>query len=394
MKRIYTLLTLCIIALSISAQTIHWVTFIDTNDENVGEIDIIGREVLYSHFINEVDAALAPAGYKSSRYDFFGDKMNPENLKSTIQNLRCNSEDIIVFYYIGHGGRPDVDEKYIKEHPYPHLWVGQHNPQKAVPLEWVYKQLSSKGAHLAVTIGMACNSLHPNLRPINAPQFSPNYGATYMSGNKIARIQDLFLKHKGSLIATSATPKQTSGCFESKFGTIDAYTTILCLIFDEILDQLTGELNWDILLSNLGKQINEISEGEQTPIHDTSNITKVSAPSAPINNETPTPPSSNQQENSRYIDELAECLDALINNNLDEDDRMDMEDKIRPIFTSNARVKILSQDGDLVIDKEDIDTFLGRLSTSRILLKVVPVSVSMSGNRISELKVKEIYKGA
>lgn len=400
MKKIYLLLTSVIMALSMSAQTIHWLTFIDTTNPDVGGIDILGREVLYSHFINEVDAALAPAGYKSSRNDIFGDKMTPENLKATVQNLRCNPEDIIVFYYIGHGGRPNIkDNNYLQQHPYPQLWVAQNDARKAVPLEWVYKQLSSKGARLAVTIGMACNSIHPDMLTIDAPQFSPNYGATYMSGNKIARIQDLFLKHKGSLIATSSSPLETSGCLRSNFGIIDAYTTILCAIFDNVLDNLTTELDWDTLLTVVRESVYEEMKRqlgkEQTPIHDTSNISRVSPPSTPKQNNIPTPPPANtQDDNSEFIEALTVSLDALINKNIDEDERMDMEDEIRPYFTSNAKIKMMSQDGDIVIDREDVDTFLGRLSTSRILLKVVPIEAKMNGHKISELKVKEIYKGA
>lgn len=52
----------------------------------------------------------------------------------------------------------------------------------------------------------------------------------------------------------------------------------------------------------------------------------------------------------------------------------------------------MSQDGDMVVDKSSADDFIGRLATSRILLKVVPVSAAVKGGKISELKVKEIYK--
>ena len=44
----------CLLPMFANAQTIHWLTFIDTTDPNVGKIDVNGREVLYNHFVNVV----------------------------------------------------------------------------------------------------------------------------------------------------------------------------------------------------------------------------------------------------------------------------------------------------------------------------------------------------
>lgn len=150
MKKI--ILAICILlSMGVAeAQTIHWITFIDTNDKNVGKIDVLGREVLYSHFVNEVNAALAPMGYSSDIQDFYGDKVTPENCKAAVELLRINTpDDIIVFYYIGHGGRPVTDMDYMMKHPYPQMCMQLKFPEsKYIPLEWVYQELSSKGAPL------------------------------------------------------------------------------------------------------------------------------------------------------------------------------------------------------------------------------------------------------
>lgn len=47
MKKVIFLLSMLLMSAMTYAQTIHWLTFIDTKDENVGEIDILGRKVLY-----------------------------------------------------------------------------------------------------------------------------------------------------------------------------------------------------------------------------------------------------------------------------------------------------------------------------------------------------------
>lgn len=40
MKKIFTIFLFSIFILTANSQTIHWITFIDTTDENVGKIDI------------------------------------------------------------------------------------------------------------------------------------------------------------------------------------------------------------------------------------------------------------------------------------------------------------------------------------------------------------------
>jgi len=404
MKKLFLTISFLLTTIVVSAQTIHWITFIDTNDRNVGQIDVLGRQVLYSHFINEVNAALAPKGYKAVIHDFYGDKTTPENCKAAVELLRVDPRDIIVFYYIGHGGRPNTDPGYMAKHPYPQMCMQLKFPEsKYIPLEWVHNKLSSKGARLSVTIGMCCNSLS-NISIKEEPKFAPNYGATYMSASKQACIQDLFLNVKGSVLATSASPTQTSGCFNSQFGVIDRYTTILCLIFDNALDQLNGKLSWDNLLNEMRSVIHEKTNGQQTPIHET-HLTAAPAPQ-------PTKPNVPSEQNVRktqqqqvqqqtqqkglggeWINDLTGYFDALISTSLSESERIESEKNLRSLFAQGAQVRILGQDSDNSIDREDADVFLGRLATSRILLKVMVVDGTFdANNRIKSLKVREIYK--
>lgn len=387
------------------AQTIHWLTFIDTNDKNVGEIDVLGRKVLYTHFVNDVNAALAPKGYSSDIQDFYGDKVTPENCKAAVELLRIsNPDDIIVFYYIGHGGRPVTDAGYMMEHPYPQMCMQLKFPEsKYIPLEWVYKQLSSKGARLSVTIGMCCNNLS-NISIKDGPTFSPNYSTTYMSGNKLARIQDLFLNVKGNVLSTSASPMQTSGCFSSDFGIIDRYTTVLCDIFNSALDDYSKTLTWDDLLGAISSIIDKNTNGEQTPIHETHVVT-----ATPPATKIPDVPTQQQVQQTKqqqapgttkrqgdgddWINNLTNILGTLINVNVAEYDRIQLEQCLNSLFTDDAQVRILPQDSNKVIDREEASTFLGRLATSRLLLKVAVVEGSFDSNKkIKSLKVREIYK--
>ena len=405
MKKLIAAICFLLSVVAVEAQTIHWITFIDTNDENVGKIDVLGRKVLYSHFVNEVNAALAPLGYNSDIQDFYGDRVTPENCKSSVELLRVNNpDDIIVFYYIGHGGRPITDPAYMMEHPYPQMCMQLKFPEsKYIPLEWVYKELSSKGARLSVTIGMCCNSLS-NISIKERPTFSPNYGATYMSGKKLARIQELFLAKKGNVLSTSASPTQISGCFKSDFGVIDRYTTVLCDIFNSVLDTYDKTLTWDDLLEKISTIIDRNTNSEQTPIHEThlvaATIPTAKTPNVPTKQQVQqtqqqqTPGSTKKQGNGdEWINDLTNKLGTLINVNVGEYDRRQLEGDLNSLFAPGALVRILPQDSSTSIDKEDAKEFLGRLATSSLLLKVAVVEGTFDSNKkIFSLKVRELYK--
>lgn len=391
MKRIILAVCFTIFMVStVEAQTIHWLTFIDTNDPNVGEIDILGRKVLYRHFIDEVNAALAPKGYSNDIQDFYGNATTPENCKAAVQLLRIsNPDDIIVFYYIGHGCRPITDIEYIKQHPYPQMCMQVKFPEdKYIPLEWVDKELSNKGARLSVTIGMCCNSFS-NTTIKEGPSFTPNYGASYMSGKKVAQIQHLFLSEKGNVLATSASPTQTSGCLKSDFGIIDAYTTVLCSIFKDSLDDLDGHLTWDLLLDSMSSIVNNVTMGTQTPFHKT-HLAQANQPKQ-VSPKPVSPKSTNNRDD--ILKALSHNLGTLINVNLSESERIQLSKKLEDLFTSNSIVRILGQDTDTAIDKENASVFLGRLATSRLLLNVSIVDCTFEeDNRISSMKVREIYE--
>ena len=209
MKKTAILLFILSMSVFAQAQTIHWLTFIDTTDDKVGRFDILGRQVLYNRLINVVNAAVAPAGYSSDIQDYYGSRTTPENCKSVVQNLKCDKNDVVVFYYIGHGTRSKDDKT-----PYPQILLTSSNVDKFIPLSWVNEELKKKGARLTITIGMCCNAVQ-DVTPKMAPVFGVNYGNTYVQDDEMTNIQKLFLQNRGNIIVTSASPGQSSYCVES-----------------------------------------------------------------------------------------------------------------------------------------------------------------------------------
>lgn len=403
MKKVLLLLSMLLMTAMTNAQTIHWLTFIDTTDDNVGQIDVLGRKVLYGRYINLINAALASKGYTTNIQDYYGSRLSPENCKVAIQNLRCQPNDIIMFYYIGHGARA-VNDNSTK---YPQMCMGQSYNEKLIPLEWVNNQLKAKGARLSVVIGMCCNSEDRAVTSKISPQFSPNNNNTYMTDLEAERIQELCLNYKGNVIVTSASPGQTSKCAESNLGYFDTYTNVYVHVFDDLMK---GTINpsWDELLEYTKKAVNNVSKSTQTPIYET-HLTKVSVPQQNVkrevpkkevekSNDTETNATSAESDDNEGSTEntlilLEYYLDYLIDTSISEEKRIDMEESVTNYFGQYfTQVKVLSQDNDVVIDKSSFEDFTGRVATSRLLRKVAIAGVQKNVNGKEVLLVKEIYK--
>lgn len=395
MKKIGLLILTMAFAITTQAQTIHWLTFIDTTDDNVGRIDILGRQVLYNRFINVINAALAPVGYSSDIQDFYGTRTTPENCKDAVENLRCDEKDIVVFYYIGHGTRAKSDPT-----PYPQMLLASTNIDKFIPLSWVNDQLKKKGARLAVTIGMCCNVVQDVTSKVS-PTFSVNYGNTYVDDAAIKNIQKLFLENTGNIIVSSASPSQSSIAIPvttdivpaGKY--IDLFTTSLIHVFDHHLKN-NKSITWEAVLDNLKEYVNDASIGRQTPIYE-ANINGAARVEGKKQTEPDKTPLTQNDGDDEKLNKMVRMLDLIVDSSLKEETRMAGAALFKVAFLAdNAEVKILAQDGDLVVDKEDGTTFIDRISTSHLLLKVAIESCKYVTDgetiKVKEMKVREIYK--
>lgn len=393
MKKIILTLSLAFCALVMNANTIHWITFFDTTDPQVGQIDVSTRQIIYNRWINVINAALEERGYTSSIHDYFGYQTTPENCKSVIQNLLVKPEDIIVFYYVGHGGRSTGGGC-----SYPQMWMAQDDQSKMIPLCWVHEQLQNKGARFSLTIGMCCNSYTEGVTPKEAPTFGKNPGNTYMSDAQIKNIQKLFLGHKGSIIISSSKPGEPSYAPNepTDLGPTDFFSYVLIKLFQNMISTGNG-VSWNSYFDNICEGVRYVSGGHQNPQYE------VYAPVAPVPSKPNRPePKVDEQrttkDNASTEDMTAEefiekCLEFLTDKDVPRSKRLAAADKIKKLFTSGAKVKILNQDGDVVVNTKKAADYVDVIASSTILLKVVLDDFDLNDNgQITLLKVKEFYR--
>ena len=404
LKYIMAALTL-LLGLQMNAQTIHWLTFIDTTDSDVGQIDVRGREVLYSRFIGLVNAAMQDKGYKTSIHDIYGARLTPEACKSEVQNLSVGPDDVVVFYYIGHGGR-SVDDKT----QWPQMQMAQHYEHKFIPLEWVHNTLKGKNPRLAVTIGMCCNSYARGLSAKSAPSFAPNFGNTYMSQSEIDNLSKLFAEYKGDVIMSSSTPGQTSGCMVLNDKVIDVFTGCIAMCTEAMMSGEVGA-DWDDLLDTLKglvAYVSDVQRDEEQTVQYIANVNQAGRVNANKTQQQscrearqeareqapkPAPQKQDSEESSsdrdKIIDYFNTMFNLLLRGDIDDDTRIELAQT----FTDengelmNMRVVTLGQDADVVVGRQTLEDFIGRLATTRIMQSVSVADITDRG-----IEVREVFR--
>lgn len=392
MRKLILIFMLCLLfSAETYAKTIHWLTFIDTMDRNVGEIDKSSRQLLYSRWIDLVNSTLKDNGYSVDIIDVYDSKTTPENCKTIVNNLDCGAEDIVVFYYIGHGTENTGASRF------PLMLMGQVNPNKFIPLSWVHKTLKSKGARLTVTIGMCCNARQGVAGRVD-PTFSANYGNTYVSEEQSNCIKKMFLNYRGDILITSASPNESSWACGTPIGSTDYFTYRLIDQFNNELPELSNP-TWNSMMESIKEDVyNDVSNNvglqnqapgsTQTPIWE-AKLISASAPSPT----TPDKPNTERvSDKSEMLNTLTNVMSYLSSTKVSPKERIALAGKIEQAFTSNAIVRIMSQDGNLVVDKENISIFLGRIATSRLLENVIVVDATANDSGINSLRVREVYK--
>lgn len=406
MKKIVLFITLLVLVGQMNAKnTIHWITFFDTTDKQidamgvdhgVGKMDQNIREKLYDYWINPINAALAPKGYKAEIKDYYGERTSPKNCKDVVENLLSADDDIIVFYYVGHGARSKNDVSQ-----YPQMLLAQSDESKCIPLEGgVHEVLKKKRGRLKITIGMCCNVYDEVLTPKQGIAFSPNHGRAYAEISEVENIQKLFLENTGDIIVSSSDKGQPSwGGYIEGIGDFDYFTYCLIGNFAKEVTKSKSP-SWENILNNVQSDVDEITTSlasrpnspvmAQTPIFDV-NVEGVDQPDI-VDDDGEDNVTPSHSERDKFLNDITELLDRIINVRQMSSKREDAAQFLKQFFAKNASVKILGQGGNHVVDKESVEEFFDRISFTKRLLKVAAVdaTVNLKGE-IQTLSVKEHY---
>lgn len=193
---------------------LHLVFVADTQDPRIG----LSVENDMNDIANLFRKATKEIGMKFQATKIYGNSFDLNTVNAKLNSLKPASNDVIIFYYSGHGFNDTRSYNRFPE-------MALDGPD--LGLSAVHQKLKSKNARLTLTIGDLCNSLPQSRRRTESQTEIPFKSGFLFDSDKLTQ---LLLQTKGDLISTSSKKGQWSytmyddsnGHFTSAF--IDAFT--------------------------------------------------------------------------------------------------------------------------------------------------------------------------
>ncbi len=180
---------------------LHFILVANTNDPRIGYS--VQKDVV--NITSQIKDVATFLGLPLNYVEISGAKFGKANVENAVNNLKPGTNDIVIFYYSGHGYSNDksATEQYpqfdLRQSRFDDILVATLNASD------VFNKIKAKNARLNLVITDCCNSSLGLLKPEGK-----NFALTtksLMSWEK-SYCYDLFMKSKGSIIATAAKKGQ------------------------------------------------------------------------------------------------------------------------------------------------------------------------------------------
>jgi hypothetical protein len=220
------------------AAKMHLVMLVNTSIGDIGA----SCETDSRNMTKEFEDIAAALKVDFKKYEVKGSSFTKTNALQVLNGLNPGSNDIVVFYYSGHGFRwSDQTDAYpqmdIRASPYTKL-----SAETTLSVSSVYNLLDKKGARLNMVITDCCNS-DIGINKMTETSFLA--GRSYQTP-QIEKLQKLFLATKGNMIVTSSSAGQVSWSNSVNGG---FFTLSFLQAFHEEISYLkTQEPSWDTIL--------------------------------------------------------------------------------------------------------------------------------------------------
>lgn len=237
----------------------HLICAMDTRDRMLGQGATAALQVVQDQF----SAAATSIGYELNPVIVAQNDFTRTNLQNSLDDLETGPNDIIVFYYFGHGFRYSNDVSR-----YPTCFVGKNGidqPQDAAwPLTDIYQILIQKKARLTLVLAECCNNEIGIPAPIDSYVAARQMSVNFASKD---RYKALFLQNKGSLLLASSDQGQASWATSTGGYFLDSF---MDAIQYQVSSGNTAPVSWKSLLTDADKRVKKIASAKsrtQEPIY-------------------------------------------------------------------------------------------------------------------------------
>lgn len=393
MKRILlAVLAVCLSMSIASAQKIHSIIFADTNDNKIGAGVTVNMQKM-TNFIDEVATALDMEDNCEPTKLYYGNDCNKANLAKVINSFSCENKDIVVFCYLGHGGR-----SYKDSSDFPQMCLGSSYESQFVPLEDVYDALRKKGPRFCFVMGDCCNSYATGILPKRHLLCAATNSEVQSFASKA--IKKMFLEFEGGVIA--------SGCQKGEYSWVNSvaggfFTNGLIETLDDYCSQ-NNNYNWTDYLQLVRKNVVDYSKATpdvggrgyvQTPIFRVDRGAG-GKPIVIVDDD-----NDNNNDNNNNDNKKGETLTIFKTSAVkacDESNNYEARKKysetvLSCFMNSDVVVDIVGRDMKTVVDHMSAKEYVSHLRTAFRLSNISVVSSEKnSSGKFTRLVVHEIYK--
>lgn len=405
MKRIFILLFCVLWQMSQSGlmcQTLHAIIFANTENKDIGQ----SVSVDFKRMELEMTTIAKSIGYRLQKYNYYGSpaNFNRENLDKVLNSMSCSSNDIVFFFYSGHGGRAiNEDTKF----PEMCLFVNDENYKsrsQLYPLHDVYTRIRNKNPRLTIVMGDLCNSI---IKGYYKNDNAASKGATVLSRQICDVYKNLFVNTKGGLIAASSEPGYTSGCYVfedgGKYYHGGGYLTHSFLSILQYCVSRNQDTSWESLMDTAIALTGKLTEDHrdengrhspQVPVYksEIEAISPLTNSDTPIASQ-PQQPSESNDNATNFNDRLAYSLSMVGNQSVSKLERIRNIEKAKDYFANmQSKVQVIGFDNRTIVNTSSIESYLNYLSMATKMDQVVVMDMQRDNSgKVTYLKVHEIH---
>ena len=360
------------------AQTLHVIGFAATDDERIGS----NCEVDLNFFYGMTGVIASMTGYTPLYYPWgIEANCNKEFLQNTLASLNCGENDIVIFYYTGHGTRDFGDTSR-----FPFMQMNGKTKEEYVHVQTVIDQLGKNKARFKLILTDCCN-MPPSIPPLSAPPIEqPVYVTT--SPETEANYRKLFVETQGLVAVTSSSAGEYSSTTinrDHKPGgsvfSIAFYNSLA-----EIVAMATKEnTTWHNLLKHVNDKMKYMVQPAQTAAY-VIMLAESTCPSGPAPSPTPV-----LAENKGLAADLAELVDRTLPLNY----RLGKVDAIvKKWFVPDAQVASMARNGNLVLDYYyDPKAFLRHVAITDAVARLILLrDMKAENGKLKYIEVQEVRK--
>ncbi|SEJ84997.1 Caspase domain-containing protein [Dyadobacter sp. SG02] len=331
---------LAFIALFISqlcnAQSFYAVLVADTKDPSLGA----SCEKDLQEMSGTLQAISKKIQYNYQELICHQDQFGKGGIQAAISKIQCKPEDIIFFYYTGHGINTITEKS-----DFPILYLKDEN----LELETVHKLLKEKKPRFCLTLGDCCNNLFAGRRGMrSATPVLKGIGVT--QDTQILR--KLFVEANGDLLISSAKKGERATAHPSE-GSFYSNTWMQALAYAENHNM---HVSWETLLADAENRLQESLKSLPDSLkHHSQWVRSFPEPVLPC-------PEASFTEINRFLNVLA-----------DEKLGFNERNKLRILgqkgfFGPTAQVSIYMSNPEKPVETQPIDHFLKRIVNTAPLI--------------------------